>query len=521
MDIRAAEISSILKEQIANFGTEAEVAEVGQVLSVGDGIARVYGLDKVQAGEMVEFPGGIRGMALNLEDDNVGIVIFGDDRSIKEGDTVKRTGSIVDVPVGKSLLGRVVDGLGNPIDGKGPLENVERKRVEVKAPGIMPRKSVHEPMQTGLKAIDSLIPVGRGQRELIIGDRQTGKTALIIDTILSQKFTGGGDPANTDQVICIYVAVAQKQSTVVDIVRRLEAEGAMQYSIVVTASANDEASMQYLACYGGCAMGERFRDEGRHVVIFYDDLYKQALAYRQVMLLLRRPPGREAFPGDVFNLHSRLLERAAKLSDEAPTINPRFQAGGGSLTALPVVETQEGDVSAYIPTNVISITDGQIFLESSLFNSGVRPAVNAGISVSRVGGAAQIPAMKKTAGSLRLELAQFRELAAFAQFGSDLDKGTQAKLTRGERLVEILKQGQYEPVEVANQVIIIYAGTSGALDDIPVNRVLEFEKALIEHVADALPEAGSQIRSSKKAIPAETAAAIDTAIATVKGQLGL
>jgi F-type H+/Na+-transporting ATPase subunit alpha len=523
MDLRPAEVTSILEKEIQGYGGDSRMQSVGTVLSVGDGVARVYGLDDCMMNELLEFPGGVRGIALNLEEDNVGCVLLGDAAQVREGDTVKATGRIISVPTGNQLLGRVVNALGDPVDGKGPLgtTDADLRPIEQPAPSVVERQPVTQPLQTGIKAIDAMIPIGRGQRELIIGDRQTGKTALIIDTILSQKFTGGGDPANPEQVICIYVAVAQKQSTVVDIVRRLEAEGAMQYSIVVTASANDEASMQYLACYAGCAMGERYRDEGRHVVIFYDDLYKQALAYRQVMLLLRRPPGREAFPGDVFNLHSRLLERAAKLSDEAPKINPRFQAGGGSLTALPVVETQEGDVSAYIPTNVISITDGQIFLESSLFNSGVRPAVNAGISVSRVGGAAQIPAMKKTAGSLRLELAQFRELAAFAQFGSDLDKGTQAKLTRGERLVEILKQGQYVPVEVANQVIIIYAGTSGALDDVPVKRVLEFEKALIEHVADALPEAGAQIRASKKAIPAETAAAIDTAIATVKSQLGL
>ena len=474
MDIRAAEISSILKEQIANFGTEAEVAEVGQVLSVGDGIARVYGLDKVQAGEMVEFPGGIRGMALNLEDDNVGIVIFGDDRSIKEGDTVKRTGSIVDVPVGKSLLGRVVDGLGNPIDGKGPLENVERKRVEVKAPGIMPRKSVHEPMQTGLKAIDSLIPVGRGQRELIIGDRQTGKTAIAVDAFINQKATN--DAAGDDdskKMFCIYVAIGQKRSTVAQIVKTLEDYGAMEYSIVVAATASEPAPMQYLAPYTGCTMGEFFRDNGMHSVIVYDDLSKQAVAYRQMSLLLRRPPGREAFPGDVFYLHSRLLERAAKLNDEH---------GAGSMTALPVIETQAGDVSAYIPTNVISITDGQIFLETELFYQGIRPAVNVGLSVSRVGSAAQIKAMKQVAGSIKLELAQYREMAAFAQFASDLDPITQKLLARGARLTELLKQPQYSPLKVEEQVAVIYAGVRGYLDELPLGDVTRFEQAYLSEI---------------------------------------
>ena len=474
MDIRAAEISSILKEQIANFGTEAEVAEVGQVLSVGDGIARVYGLDKVQAGEMVEFPGGIRGMALNLEDDNVGIVIFGDDRSIKEGDTVKRTGSIVDVPVGKSLLGRVVDGLGNPIDGKGPLENVERKRVEVKAPGIMPRKSVHEPMQTGLKAIDSLIPVGRGQRELIIGDRQTGKTAIAVDAFINQKAVN--DAAGDDdskKMFCIYVAIGQKRSTVAQIVKTLEDYGAMEYSIVVAATASEPAPMQYLAPYTGCTMGEFFRDNGMHSVIVYDDLSKQAVAYRQMSLLLRRPPGREAFPGDVFYLHSRLLERAAKLNDEH---------GAGSMTALPVIETQAGDVSAYIPTNVISITDGQIFLETELFYQGIRPAVNVGLSVSRVGSAAQIKAMKQVAGSIKLELAQYREMAAFAQFASDLDPITQKLLARGARLTELLKQPQYSPLTVEEQVAVIYAGVRGYLDELPLGDVTRFEQAYLSEV---------------------------------------
>jgi len=474
MDIRAAEISSILKDQIANFGTEAEVAEVGQVLSVGDGIARVYGLDQVQAGEMVEFPGGIRGMALNLEDDNVGIVIFGDDRSIKEGDTVKRTGSIVDVPVGKSLLGRVVDGLGNPIDGKGPLEDVERKRVEVKAPGIMPRKSVHEPMQTGLKAIDSLIPVGRGQRELIIGDRQTGKTAIAVDAFINQKAVN--DAAGDDdskKMFCIYVAIGQKRSTVAQIVKTLEDYGAMEYSIVVAATASEPAPMQYLAPYTGCTMGEFFRDNGMHSVIVYDDLSKQAVAYRQMSLLLRRPPGREAFPGDVFYLHSRLLERAAKLNDDQ---------GAGSMTALPVIETQAGDVSAYIPTNVISITDGQIFLETELFYQGIRPAVNVGLSVSRVGSAAQIKAMKQVAGSIKLELAQYREMAAFAQFASDLDPITQKLLARGARLTELLKQPQYSPLTVEEQVAVIYAGVRGYLDELPLGDVTRFEQAYLSEI---------------------------------------
>src|SRR4051794_1097355 len=445
MEIRAAEISAILKQQIENFGNEADVTEVGQVLSVGDGVARVHGLDKVQAGEMVEFPGGIRGMALNLESDNVGVVIFGDDRTIKEGDTVKRTGAIVDAPVGRGLLGRVVDGLGNPIDGKGPIVGAERKRVEVKAPGIIPRKSVHEPMQTGLKAIDSLVPIGRGQRELIIGDRQTGKTAIIIDTILNQK----GINAGTDEskkLYCIYVAVGQKRSTVAQIVKTLEDQGAMEYSVVVAATASEPAPLQFLAPFAGCTMGEYFRDNGMHAVIFYDDLSKQAVAYRQMSLLLRRPPGREAYPGDVFYLHSRLLERAAKMGDAA---------GAGSLTALPVVETQANDVSAYIPTNVISITDGQIFLETDLFYQGIRPAVNVGLSVSRVGSAAQTKAMKKVAGRIKGELAQYREMAAFAQFGSDLDATTQRLLARGARLTELLKQPQFSPLKMEEQAVVI------------------------------------------------------------------
>ncbi len=521
MDLRPAEVTSILEKEIENFGGDGRMQSVGQVLSVGDGVARVYGLDDCMMNELLEFPEGVRGIALNLEEDNVGCVLLGDAAKVREGDTVKATGRIISVPTGDALLGRVVNALGDPVDGKGPLGTTESdlRPIEQPAPSVVERQPVTEPLQTGIKAIDAMIPIGRGQRELIIGDRQTGKTALIIDTILSQKNTGGGDPANPEQVLCIYVAVAQKQSTVVDIVRRLEEAGAMRYTIVVMASAIDEASMQYLSCYAGATMGERFRDAGRHVAIFYDDLYKQALAYRQVMLLLRRPPGREAFPGDVFNLHSRLLERAAKLADNAPEINPRYEAGGGSMTALPVVETQEGDVSAYIPTNVISITDGQIFLEANLFNSGIRPAVNAGISVSRVGGAAQIPAMKKTAGSLRLDLAQYRELQAFAQFGSDLDKATQDKLTRGERLVEILKQGQYRPFKVTDQVAIIYAGTSGALDDLPAERVSEFESAFLEYLNASHPEVADQILEAKKGLTDETKAILDQAIGTVKAQL--
>jgi F-type H+-transporting ATPase subunit alpha len=464
MEIRAAEISAILKEQIANFGTEADVSEVGQVLSVGDGVARVHGLDKVQAGELVEFPGGIKGMALNLEVDNVGVVIFGDDRSIVEGDTVKRTGSIVDVPIGMGLLGRVVDGLGNPIDGKGPIEGDTRSRVEIKAPGIIARQPVGEPMQTGLKAIDSLVPVGRGQRELIIGDRQTGKTAVAIDAILNQKrsFDAGDDKR---KLYCIYVAIGQKRSSVARLVKELEDRGAMEYTIVVAATASDPAPLQFLAPYTGCTIGEYFRDNGMHGLVIYDDLSKQAVAYRQMSLLLRRPPGREAFPGDVFYLHSRLLERAAKMSEAE---------GGGSLTALPVVETQANDVSAYIPTNVISITDGQIFLETDLFFQGIRPAINVGISVSRVGSAAQTKAMKQVAGRIKLELAQYREMAAFAQFASDLDPATQRLLARGERLTEALKQGQYSPLPVEEQVVSIFAGTQGYLDTIPVGDISRY-----------------------------------------------
>jgi F-type H+-transporting ATPase subunit alpha len=469
MDIRAAEISAILKEQIKNFGKEAEVSEVGQVLSVGDGIARIYGLDNVQAGEMVEFPGGTRGMALNLESDNVGVVIFGADRDIKEGDTVKRTGAIVDVPVGKGLLGRVVDALGNPIDGKGPIQASERKRVDVKAPGIIPRRSVHEPMQTGLKAIDALIPIGRGQRELIIGDRQTGKTAVALDAILNQKSVNAtGDESR--KLYCVYVAVGQKRSTVAQFVKVLEEHGALEYSIVVAATASDPAPMQFLAPMSGCTMGEYFRDNGMHALIVYDDLSKQAVAYRQMSLLLRRPPGREAYPGDVFYLHSRLLERAAKLNKDN---------GSGSLTALPVIETQANDVSAYIPTNVISITDGQIFLETDLFYQGIRPAVNVGISVSRVGSAAQIKAMKQVAGTIKGELAQYREMAAFAQFGSDLDAATQRLLNRGARLTELLKQPQFSPLKVEEQVAVIFAGVNGYLDKLPVNKVGEFERGFL------------------------------------------
>jgi F-type H+/Na+-transporting ATPase subunit alpha len=470
MDIRAAEITAILKGQIKNFGQEAEVTEVGQVLSVGDGIARVYGLDNVQAGEMVEFENGVRGMALNLEIDNVGIVIFGNDREIKEGQTVKRTRAIVDVPVGKGLLGRVVDALGNPIDGKGPVKADERKRVDVKAPGIIPRKSVHEPMATGLKAIDSLIPIGRGQRELIIGDRQTGKSAIILDTILNQKPLNAPGSSENQKLYCVYVAIGQKRSTVAQFVKVLEEQGALEYSIVVAATASDPAPMQYLAPFAGCTMGEYFRDNGMHAVIFYDDLSKQAVSYRQMSLLLRRPPGREAYPGDVFYLHSRLLERAAKMGDAA---------GAGSLTALPVVETQANDVSAYIPTNVISITDGQIFLETDLFYQGIRPAVNVGLSVSRVGSAAQTKAMKKVAGRIKGELAQYREMAAFAQFGSDLDATTQRLLNRGARLTELLKQPQFSPLKMEEQVVVIYAGVNGYLDPLPVARVRAFEQGLL------------------------------------------
>ncbi|WP_242119175.1 F0F1 ATP synthase subunit alpha [Sphingomonas lacusdianchii] len=487
MDIRAAEISKVIRDQIANFGTEAQVSEVGQVLSVGDGIARIHGLDNVQAGEMVEFGGGIQGMALNLEADNVGVVIFGSDSSIKEGDTVKRTGTIVDVPVGKGLLGRVVDGLGNPIDGKGPIVSERRARVDVKAPGIIPRQSVSEPMQSGLKAIDALVPVGRGQRELIIGDRQTGKSAVAIDTFINQKTANAGSD-ESKKLYCVYVAVGQKRSTVAQLVRTLEENGAMEYSIVVAATASDPAPLQYLAPYTGTAMGEYFRDNGMHGLIVFDDLSKQAVAYRQMSLLLRRPPGREAYPGDVFYLHSRLLERAAKMSDAN---------GGGSLTALPIIETQAGDVSAYIPTNVISITDGQIFLETDLFFAGIRPAINVGLSVSRVGSAAQTKAMKKVAGSIKLELAQYREMAAFAQFGSDLDASTQKLLNRGARLTELLKQAQFSPMPFEEQVASIFAGTQGYLDQVAVNDVTRYEQAMLADLKANHPQVLAKIRDTK------------------------
>ena len=487
MQINPSEVTKILKEQIKNFGDKAEVSEIGKVLSVGDGIARVFGLDNVQAGEMVEFEDGSKGMALNLESENVGVVIFGDDRKITEGSIVKRTGAIVDAPVGKELLGRVLDGLGNPIDGKGNLsEKIERKRVDVKAPGIIPRKSVSEPMQTGLKAIDTLIPVGRGQRELIIGDRQTGKTAVAIDTIINQKAINESDDEKK-KLYCIYVAIGQKRSTVAQIVKTLEDAGAMKYTTVVAATASDAAPLQFLAPYTGCTIGEYFRDNGMHALIIYDDLSKQAVAYRQMSLLLRRPPGREAYPGDVFYLHSRLLERAAKLNDAN---------GGGSLTALPIIETQAGDVSAYIPTNVISITDGQIFLETQLFNQGIRPAVNVGLSVSRVGSAAQTKAMKKVAGSIKLELAQYREMAAFAQFGSDLDAATQKLLNRGAKLTELLKQNQYSPMTVAEQVISVFTGVRGYLDDVDLSKIKEFERGILEKIRNEKSEIISSIEST-------------------------
>lgn len=501
MDIRAAEISRVIRDQIANFDAEAEVSEVGTVLSVGDGIARIHGLDNVQAGEMVEFDGGVKGMALNLEADNVGVVIFGSDSNIREGSTARRTGTIVDVPIGKGLLGRVVDALGNPIDGKGPIEATERRRVETKAPGIIPRKSVHEPVQTGLKALDALVPIGRGQRELIIGDRQTGKTAVALDTFINQKqVNASGD--ESQKLYCIYVAVGQKRSTVAQIVRALEENGAMEYSIVVAATASEPAPLQFLAPYTGAAMGEYFRDNGMHAVIVYDDLSKQAVAYRQMSLLLRRPPGREAYPGDVFYLHSRLLERAAKLNDAN---------GAGSLTALPVIETQAGDVSAYIPTNVISITDGQIFLETDLFYQGIRPAINVGLSVSRVGSAAQTKAMKKVAGSIKLELAQYREMAAFAQFGSDLDAATQRLLARGARLTELLKQPQYAPMPVEEQVASIYAGTQGFLDKVEVRDVVRYEAALLSFLRNERADVLKAIRDSK-ALDDETAAKLKEAL---------
>ncbi len=491
MDIRASEISSVLKKQIAGLGLKTEMNEVGQVLKVGDGVALVYGLDNVRAGEMVEFENGVKGMALNLETDCVGVVIFGDDRSIREGDTVKRTDAIVEVPVGEGLLGRVVDALGNPIDGKGPLKNVKMARLEVKAPGIIPRQSVNEPMQTGLKAIDSLVPIGRGQRELIIGDRQTGKTAVVIDAFINQKTVNAGDD-ESKKLYCIYVAIGQKRSTVAQIVKTLEDAGAMEYSIVVAATASEPAPLQYIAPYTGCAMGEHFRDNAKHALIVYDDLSKQAVAYRQMSLLLRRPPGREAYPGDVFYLHSRLLERAAKMNDKL---------GGGSLTALPIIETQAGDVSAYIPTNVISITDGQIFLETALFYKGVRPAINVGLSVSRVGSAAQVKAMKQVAGSIKLDLAQYREMEAFSQFASDLDATTKQLLSRGQRLTELLKQGQYKPLPVEEQVCVIYAGVKGYLDTIKVEDVSRFEQGLLVALRARGAEILKAVRADKQIKP--------------------
>ena len=486
MALSLSEISVLLEQKISKSYSKLNVDQVGRVLSIGDGIARVYGLNKIQAGEMVEFASGVKGMALNLESDNVGVVLFGSDTTISEGDTVKRTGNIVDVPVGKATLGRVLDALGNPIDGKGPLKTESRSLVETKAPGIIARKSVHQPMQTGLKAVDSLVPIGRGQRELIIGDRQTGKTAIAIDTILNQKPLNQGSD-ESKKLYCVYVAIGQKRSTVAQLVRTLEKNGALEYSIIVAATASDPAPLQFLAPYSGCAMAEYFRDNGMHALIIYDDLSKQSVAYRQMSLLLRRPPGREAFPGDVFYLHSRLLERAAKMSDKS---------GAGSLTALPVIETQAGDVSAYIPTNVISITDGQIFLETELFYRGVRPAINVGLSVSRVGSAAQLKAMKQVAGTLKLELAQYREVAAFAQFGSDLDASTQYLLNRGARLTEMLKQGQYQPLEIERQVVVVYAATKGYLDKMSVNKILAFESELLKQID---PKILTQI-SEEKAI---------------------
>ena len=501
MDIRAAEISRVIRDQIANFDADAQVSEVGTVLSVGDGIARIHGLDNVQAGEMVEFDGGVKGMALNLEADNVGVVIFGSDSNIREGSTARRTGTIVDVPIGKGLLGRVVDALGNPIDGKGPIEGAERRRVEMKAPGIIPRKSVHEPVQTGLKALDALVPIGRGQRELIIGDRQTGKTAVALDTFINQKEINKSGK-ESEKLYCIYVAVGQKRSTVAQIVRALEENGAMEYSIVVAATASEPAPLQFLAPYTGAAMGEYFRDNGMHAVIVYDDLSKQAVAYRQMSLLLRRPPGREAYPGDVFYLHSRLLERAAKMNDDM---------GAGSLTALPIIETQAGDVSAYIPTNVISITDGQIFLETDLFYQGIRPAINVGLSVSRVGSAAQTKAMKKVAGSIKLELAQYREMAAFAQFGSDLDASTQKLLARGARLTELLKQPQYAPMPIEEQVASIFAGTQGFLDSVETRDVVRYEAAMLSYLRNEKADVLKAIRDSK-ALDDDTAAKLKEAL---------
>ena len=507
MKLQPAEVTAILKQEIERYDSGLKMESVGTVIQAGDGVARVHGLSDCMMGELLEFPGGVRGLALNLEQDNVGVVLLGSDQKIKEGDLVKTTGQIIAVPVGDGLLGRVVNALGDPQDGKGRLKSSERRLIEGPAPSVLERESVREPLQTGIKAIDAMIPIGRGQRELIIGDRQTGKTAVCVDAIINQK---GGD------VLCIYVAVGQKQSTVKAVVAELEKAGAMDYTIVVSAPASDPASMQYLAPFAGCAMGEHFRDNGRHALVIYDDLYKHALAWRQVSLLLRRPPGREAFPGDVFNLHSRLLERAAKLSRTAHEFNPKlYKKGGGSLTALPIVETQESDVSAYIPTNVISITDGQIFLESDLFNSGVRPAVNVGISVSRVGGSAQIGAMKKVAGGLRIDLAQFRELAACAQFGSDLDENTKRQLRRGERLVELLKQGQYSPMDVLDQIVSVYAGTNGFLDDLPVAAVRRFETELLAYMRSSGKAVLDKVRASGKLDDA-TAAELKAAVTSFK-----
>ncbi len=521
MELQPSEVTSILKKEIESFQAGATTEKVGQVLSVGDGVARVYGLDDCMMSELIEFPGGVMGMALNLEEDNVGCVLLGDAASVREGDTVKSTGRIISVPTGDKLLGRVVNALGVPVDGKGALgsEDSDLRPIEQEAPSVVEREPVCEPMATGLKAVDAMIPVGRGQRELLIGDRQTGKTAIAIDAILNQKGTGGGDPSNPEQVLCVYVAIGQKQSTVVDVSRRLEAAGASAYTIVVNAGASEEASMQFISPYAGTAMAERFRDAGRHVLVIYDDLTKQAYAYRQVMLLLRRPPGREAYPGDVFNLHSRLLERSAKLSSKCHEINPqKYSAGSGSITALPIIETQEGDVSAYIPTNVISITDGQIFLEGDLFNSGVRPAVNVGISVSRVGGSAQTPAMKKVAGGLRINLAQYRELEAFAQFGSDLDKATQDALNRGARLVELLKQGQYQPLANADQIVQIYAGTSGLLDDVDVNKVPEFAAGFAEYMNAEHASVMEELNGWKTKWTDELAATVKSACETYKSK---
>ena len=521
MELQPSEVTSVLKQEIESFQAGSSTEQVGQVLQVGDGVARVYGLDNCMMSELIEFTGGAMGMALNLEEDNVGCVLLGDAASVKEGDTVKCTGRIISVPTGDQMLGRVVDALGIPVDGKGSINSADSdyRPIEQEAPSVVEREPVSEPMASGLKAIDAMIPVGRGQRELLIGDRQTGKTAIAIDAIINQKYTGGGDPNNDEQVLCVYVAVGQKQSTVVDVQRKLDAAGAMPYTIIVNASASEEASMQFIAPYSGTAMAERFRDAGRHVLVIYDDLTKQAYAYRQVMLLLRRPPGREAYPGDVFNLHSRLLERSAKVAQNAPDINPqKYSKGGGSITALPIIETQEGDVSAYIPTNVISITDGQIFLESDLFYSGVRPAVNVGISVSRVGGAAQTPAMKKVAGGLRINLAQYRELEAFAQFGSDLDAATQQALTRGARLVELLKQGQYTPLENADQIVSIFAGTSGKLDDIEVNQVADFAAGFIEFMKSNHAETMVELNKWKTKWTDELSELVGNACDTFKAQ---